>query len=1351
MKRSVLLLLLLLMCGIGQLSAETKKDNRRVLFRNISISAGLSQSTVFAITQDTIGYMWFGTQDGLNRYDGTDFFVYKNDVRDSASIASNYIRKLYIDRKGTLWIGGDKGVSRYSLKHDSFVNHILVKGNTNENITDILEDESGKLWVASDMGKVFLYDKENNRFGEIKFRLQGTHIDNINTLYSIGEKLLLGTDTGLYIMDKASYSVSKKGLIDDSPIIRKIVVDDAGRYWVGTEGHGLLLVDKDLKLLKRYGHKKGVVNTLSNDNIRSLAFDNEGRLWIGTFVGLSILDVQTETFSNYYEEFSRPYALSQNSVRSLHCDRQGGMWLGTFFGGVDYHHPADIKFDLLNQNGGSFSLSDNVVSSMIEDQKGNIWIATNDKGLNYWNRKNNKISNYSHDELKPQSLSSNNVKSLVVLGDNKLLAGTHKSGLNYLDGKTGRNRIFKHSGALGSIADNSVYALLKDHKSRIWVGTWKGLDLFDPDNGMFKHHLVDSKGRHLTSEQITFLYEDSRARIWVGTSNGLNIFYPERNVFESFLHIENDSTSLIHNKINCITEDSKGRIWIGTGRGLSVFDEINRGFVNYDSQDGLTNDVVFGILEDEQGYLWISTNGGLFRFKQKDRLFQLYDMDNGIQSRQFNNYSFCKTSDGCFMFGGINGITMFYPEDIRETPFNDHVILRNLRVFYKRVLPDDETGILTKPIGRTPKIRLKSDQNMFAFNFSAINFIGAKKIKYLRKLEGYDKEWRRGSGTQSATYSNLPSGTYTFKVKAISSDGVESENVTSIDVEVLRPWFLTNWAILSYLILIALIGYISMRLLKERIKTQNELRVERLEKKKLTEINQMKLEFFTNISHEFRTPLTLILSPLQKVRERYVGDEWLNKQNNLIYKNTQRLLSLIDQLMDFRKSELGSIKLKASKGELVSFVNEIYLSFAEVASQNNIVYTFDARQDKIDLVFDNSYMEKIIFNLLSNAFKFTPSGGSIGIMLSQTDKNAIIEVSDSGKGIPADKQSLIFERFYRIDEGMSKRGTGIGLALTKRLVDLHHGSIEVESEEGKGARFIINFPLSEIEYAEDELVVEQLQTTDKQEPIVSVYQEEEVLVDEDENGEQDSLLLVEDNPDIISYLKENLRDQYKIYTASNGEEGLEVVGKHQPTLIISDVMMPVMDGIKFCKKIKQNIKTCHIPVILLTAKTSVEDQIEGLGTGADDYVSKPFMMNLLEAKISNIIKTRKRLKQYYSSTLDIEPTKIALNTLDEELLAKAVKIVEDHLEDADFSVDLFAREMGMSRSNLHLKLKGVTGESATDFIKKIRFGKAVKLLEENRYSIAEISYMVGFNSPSYFSTSFKKYFGHLPTEHIQRK
>lgn len=1341
--------LLLWAAGLSflQLQADPATLMNDLLFRNISNEEGLSHSTVYASIQDTSGYMWFGTQDGLNRFDGHTFKIYRPQPGDPGSIGFTVIRSFFIDSSGRLWIGGAKGISLYLDNRDAFRNYLFLDDSSGDFITSFIETSDRTIYAISLEGGLFRLEPDEREF--LKVEVSSSHpFRNFYSWCLNGEDILLATESGLALFnprEKSVHPITIPGLDTD---VREIVRAGDGGYWIGTDHDGLWKLGKNLVVEKIYRHSVTDKKSLCNNNIRSMCLDQNNQLWIGTFIGLSILDIESATFLNVFSNFGRPFSLAQNSIRSISGDRQGGMWLGTYYGGISFYHPDNVLFDLLNQNGGDLSLSDNVVSCLVEDGRGDIWIGTNDSGVNLWDRKNKRIKVIRSDEKDKNSLSSNNIKSIVITPKGKLLIGTHDAGLNYYDPATGTNRVFKNNGHSGGLSGNNIYAMLRDHTGKLWIGTWNGLDLFDENTQTIRPFLINGQKMTLTSDHIQFLFEDSRFRIWIGTNNGLNILNPVTQTLETFRgESDDDTTGLSNNNISCITEDSKGRIWIGTRKGFNLFDELTRNFVQITTSDGLSNNMVYGILEDDLGFLWISTNDGLSKYDPATKNFRNYGLATGLQSKQFNYYSFCKTSDGILMFGGIKGINLINPRKTIEPEIKPKIVISEFMLFNNSVTPDENGGILKNAISLTKEITLKHNQNVFSFRFSAISFTGNEKIKYEYKLEGWDEKWIPANEPRRANFSNIPPGEYLFRVRIPDTEGVHGDE-RILKIHILNPWWSTGWAYLAYLLVLMLVSLLAYRMIKEQIKNKNQLRIERIEKKNLEEINQLKLQFFTNISHEFRTPLTLILSPLQKLRERHWGNEWAITQLDLIDKNAQRLLHLVDELMEFRKSEQGMLKLKASAGELVSFTYNIYLSFSSVASLNQIVYTFNCEEEKIEMIFDPSYLEKVIYNLLSNSFKYTPSGGSVEVKLSCSGGMAVLEVTDSGRGIKPEELALVFDRFYRGEDHSQNSGFGIGLALTKKLVELHHGEINVESEPGKGSRFVVRLPVGKEVYSAEEVVVSS-EVTPAVKPFTDV--ESRPPLASGPFDKEDTVLIVDDNPDILNYIAENLVENYNVLTAMNGEEALKLVNEDPPSLVVCDVMMPVLDGMKLCMKLKKNIKTCHIPIILLTAKSSIQDMIEGFETGADDYVVKPFAINLLQVKIDNLIKTRKRLKELYSKPVEIIPEKIALNSLDEELLKKALAIVEKHITEPEYSVDDFAREIGMSRSNLHLKLKAITGESATVFIKKVRFAKALKLLEENRYSIAEISYMVGFSTPSYFSTNFKKYFGYLPSDHTKKR
>lgn len=669
------------------------------------------------------------------------------------------------------------------------------------------------------------------------------------------------------------------------------------------------------------------------------------------------------------------------------------------------------------------------------------------------------------------------------------------------------------------------------------------------------------------------------------------------------------------------------------------------------------------------------------------------------------------------------------------------------------IYPNDNTGILKRNISNTQSITLTAKQSMFSLDFVVSNYISGNHNIFAYTLEGYDKEWYQSHTQRTASYSNLPAGTYTFLVKAANSDGKWNEQPTKLKIIILPIWYKTWWATLLFISAFTIITIFIFRYFWMRKSMEAKLQLERMDKERQKEVNEMKLRFFINISHELRTPLTLILAPVQEMLDK-VSDRQLHKQLEHVQKNTNRLLHLVNQLMDYRRAELGVFNLKVRPNPIHNIIEKDFLYYDHLAQRKQIVYNFNSNVEGRTILCDPDYMELIVNNLLSNAFKYTGEGKNITVTLKEENRKLLLQVKDTGNGIPIDKQGKIFERFYQIDN--EHLGSGIGLSLVQRLVELHHGSIELESEEGVGSTFSVYLPIEESAYLPEEkqntsnsVEEERVYTTNNRDMYVidteSKETVEETIVQEEQRKE--TILIVEDNTDICQYLCEELGKSYHVLKASNGEEALSIVKEQEVDLILTDVMMPIMDGLQLCKQIKQNLRTCHIPIIMLSAKTDLKEQLEGLQVGADDYIPKPFSMTMVAAKIKNLFRTRYRAIEHYSHSLEVEPEKVALNPLDEELLKKAIEIVKKHMDNVEFSTNDFAREMCMSRSNLHIKMKALTGESTNDFIRKMRFNQACKLLQEGRYTVSEISGMVGFNTPSYFSTSFKKYFGCLPSEY----
>ncbi|MFQ6599865.1 two-component regulator propeller domain-containing protein [Flavobacterium sp. C3NV] len=1312
-------------------------------FRNISVDKGLSQSSVFAIQQDTLGFIWIGTQDGLNRYDSKGFKVYRPVKNVKSSLQSYYIRSLFTDHKGQLWVGGNQGISVYNYNTDSFTNYPLPRNIGEWYISSITEDKEHRIWASSIAGDVFMLDPKEEKFTAVKFNASSHEIKKIAYIGLWQQQIILGTDVGLFKLNPKTHQLAKINLGVRKTYINDVYIDRK-KLWVATEGEGVIQYNAENGQTTSLLHSTGN-NSIADNNIRCVGKDTEGNIWMGTFKGLTIFNPVNNSFTNYYHQISQPYTISQNSVRCFFKDKQNGIWLGTYYGGLNYYHKNDIKFNLLSQNSGKPSLNDEVIGVIKQDSKGNFWIGSNDKGLNYWNKNANTITYYSNSENNANSLSSNNIKAIAFDDNGNVLIGTHNGGLNVLNPNSGSVQRFRHDESNpNTIAGDLVYSLLKDSKGRIWVGTRSGLDQFHPETKTFTHIHLDKAGKRLTSDDITFLFEDSKHRIWIGTTNGVTLFYPDTQLFGNIGH-----GKLSDDIINCITEDQKHRIWLGTREGLRLYDENQESFVSFKAGNDFVKETIYGIIPDD-GNLWISTNSGLIKFNPDKGSVQTFDESDGLQNKQFNDYAFYKAKDGMLLFGGIKGISYFYPSMIKQQPLPLKLSFTGLEVLNKNVAVADETDILEEHIDQTNELEIGPEYKQFSIFFNTFNYISSNRTYYYYKLDGIDKDWQR-TDELKVSYSNLSAGKYNFQIKAIGPNG-ETSAVRNLKISILPPWYKTIWFSLLLLAIISTAIYIGFQIIKERIKAVEQLKLERIDKERVSYINQVKMDFFTNVSHELRTPLTLILAPLEELLKMPFADKISKKKHELMFINAKRLYNLVDQLFEFRKTEMGTRQLKVGKGDIVTFTEEIFESFKPLSEKNSIHYTYHSEELQLFFYFDKDAMEKILFNLLSNAFKYTKTGQSIHVELVRKNDTVQIKVADTGVGISKDDLSKVFDRFYQVNNREMNLGSGVGLAFTKRLVELHHGEITAESTMQEGSIFTVTIPTSDQVYKNDQQIEESAYDLS----IISdneLETDDSLLPEENEITERDQpvkLLIVDDNKEILDYLQDYFSKVYDVTVAYDGQMALDLLEIQPFDLIISDVMMPELDGLHFCKKVKQNINTSHIPLMLLTARNETSQQLKGLEMGADDYITKPFSTPILAAKITNLLRSRKRLKEYYSVGKEMVPENIAFNTLDEEFLKQAIQIVEDHLADSEFSVDQFSKEIGMSRSNLYLKLKAITGESAMDFIKRIRFKKAVELMQSKRYTIAQITYMCGFNSPSYFSTAFKQHYGCMPSEYLAK-
>lgn len=1298
-----------------------------VTFRHIGLSSGLSHTTVPSITQDSVGYIWMATHDGLNRFDGYSFRIYRHAADETRSLADNVVRQVEVDSVGTLWIVTGRALSRYDRQADRFDNY-TVDGKKDVEFNFVLPIDSSTLAVATSAG-IYAFDIAAGSFSPVAMSDAG-----ISSLARMGDTLYAGTSRGLYRYDRATGEMVPVDGATGMPV-NALYADRNNRLWIGTEGHGLLVHD----CVRR---TTATADARLSRFVRSLDMDASGRLWVGTFEGLYVYDVARGDVRAFKASGHRADGrLSQSSVRSIFADRDGGVWLGTYFGGVNYYHPLQNRFRNIAENPGQNSLNDNVISCIVRGSDGLIYIGTNAGGLNIFNPAD---GSYRH--ITPaEGLRSNDVKAVYVdSAANRIYIGSHLGGLSVFDLRNLRH-IETHA------RPTDVYAIAPAQGGGLWLGTLDGLYRYDTASGKISAVDKDASGRPIPVNKITDIYRDLDGYLWLSGERGLAV-YDSRLAQPSDRDLAYCQELEIAYINNVYQSPTRRDYWISTRDGLYMLSPDFKEVKRFAVADGLPNDIVYGVLEDYNGDMWMSTNNGLSKYDRTTREFHNYSERDYLTHNQFNPKAFALMPDGRMYFGGVNGLVTFMPSEIERNPTSPRPVITGVRLFGKPLEPGDESGVLKKTMECARQIILKPDQSMITIDFTVCNYSSGEHNTYAYRLEGYDDEWFDSGEVRSATYRNLPPGKYVFQVRAANNDGVWSP-VRSLIVRVLPHWYQTWLARLLFALFIVGAVFVLFRYFTQRRLREQQQEYDRRDAERRQEINDMKVNFFVNMSHELRTPLTLILLPVTELIEQKRNDPKVFGKLETIRRNTLRILNIINQILDYQRAENGMFRLKVSPMDLNAFITDELSIYRQAAAHKNISCSFDSTIADRLVPLDASYLSIIIGNLLSNAFKHTPAGGEVKVAASfdDTSERLVIRISDTGEGIGADKLAHIFDRFYKVDE--NSYGSGIGLSLVKRLVDLHHGSITVSSRPGMGTEFTILLPALESAYSEDERdSTRQSCPSDTRE----VYVPDDYTAAEPDSRDADAqaadratILLVDDNETILKYMSDALAPSYNVLTAENGTKALDVLSSANIDMVITDVMMPETDGIQLCRSIKRNLRTSHIPVMMLSAKSDVKDQLDAMKVGADDYLPKPFSMPLLLGKIANRFRTRARAIKYYANTTDVEPARMGMNPLDEEFLNNAIKTVEAHMDDSEFTTDGFAREMLMSRSNLHLKLKALTGESANEFIRRIRMNKALELLKSGRYNVAEVSSMVGYGTPSYFSTSFKKFFGGLPSEYTK--
>lgn len=1269
-----------------------------IRFRRITVDEGLSQNIVYSIIQDRHHNVWFGTHDGLNTFDGYKFTVFRNIKGDSLSIASNTIHSLFVDIKGDLWAGNINHISRYDEQAGSFENFTVPGiGFAVNGITD--SPDGRKLLLAADKG-LMVFDTEQKRLA-IKAFIPDVVM---NCICRNGQTVLLGTSEGIY-----AYSVEYENLtpvmaeIGHSQVTR-IVYREGSGYWIATNGNGLFQAGESLDVDAHFTYSVSADQGFTSDYLRAVEFDRSGRLWIGSsYQGLFIYDTSTGQFDSYQHDQYDPYSICHRSIRCIYADNQDGVWLGSYYGGVNYYHPLAFRFGSMHHSPAGNSLSDNTVSCIVEDAStGNLWIGTNRDGVNYYDISSRSFTTYSL-VSGDGPRQTNDVKCIVPDEYGNLYIGSHMGGVSYLDVRSRSVTTYAVNSEVP--ISNSVYAMMDGLDGTLWVGTLDGMFLFDKTTRRFCVHPLTGKRSELSRLSYNTFYRDSRQRVWIGTKSGIYLYLPETADLHRFGNMD---PSNFGNTMSFL-EDTRGRIWVGTDRGLYMYREASDDFENYTIVDGLPNDVIYGILEDDLQRLWLSTNRGLSCFTPYDGNFRNYSNDEGIGSNQFSQSSYCKGSDGRMYFGSLKGITYFDPHNLMENTYTPEVKITGLTLMNRNIDMDDGVDYDYGPDGEISGIRIPARLNLVGIEFVVTNFLAGTRNRYAYKLEGFNTDWYYTNSCE-VNFSNLRPGRYIFRVKAANNDGRWCNETTDLNIVIVPKWYNTTAAKVSYILILAGLGYLVFRFFVSRAKMKVQLFHERMEKRSIEKAGEDKIKFYVNSSHELRTPLTLILAPLQEIRSHGVSDNFVKSRIEYIYNNSLRLYRMVNQLLDDRKAELGMMKLKVRPTGVENIVGEIFVLFERNALSRDIDYRLDSTLGNAEYPIDKLFLERILVNLLSNAFRFTPDKGTIKVSLECVDTNVVLRVRDSGKGIKPDKVDKIFDRFYQINESHS--GTGIGLSIVKRLTELHHGTVEVRSVHGEFTEFEVKLPADiaaytpeEIEQAENPADTAEYGLVANADDFSIEYYQDDRSAPELTEG-RETLMIVEDNVQIRHYLADHFRQKYNVVTASDGEEALELIRSNEPDIVVSDIMMPGIDGIGLCRMIKQNLRTCHIPVVLLTAKDGTVDRKKGAEAGADAYIAKPFEIDFLDTKISNLLKLKYRLRNYYLHSSELDPEKVTSNKIDGEFLKKAVAVVEKNMDNISFSADDFCREMHMSRSGLHMKIKSLTGDSTTRFIHRIRINEA---------------------------------------------
>lgn len=1321
-----------LACFFITIFCQAQSVEEHYYFKNLSIRNGLSQNTVNAILQDRKGFMWLGTKDGLNRYDGLSFRKFKHDAANPRSIGNSFITSLYEDFNGNIWVGTDAGVYIYYPEKEAFEEfdcQSLEKTRIERSVSMIAGDKQGRVWIAVEAQGMFCYDARqkllrNYPLSEISSNIKCFTFDSGGTLWLgfYGDGLYYSKDNLATVHPYGSPEDGKREF--EGGVITKIVQGNYNCLYIGSVKEGV----SELNLTSGQVRNLLAIDE-SGESIfcRDLLPYSDNELWIGTESGIYIYNLRTAQFIHLRASLYDSYSLSDNAIYALYKDREEGLWIGSYFGGVDYYPRQYTYFAKYYPKNIANSLHGKRVREFCRADDGTLWIGTEDGGLNHFNPKTKEFHFFE------PSAGFTNIHGLCMDGSH-LWVGTFSKGLRVIDTRTGVVlRTYTEGHTPHSLNDNSIFSICRTSAGEIYLGTLFGLLRYNRTQDNF------DRIPELNGKFVYDIKEDSYGNLWLATyANGAYCYDVSVRRWKNYVFDAEDEKSLPYDKVLSVFEDSYRQIWLTTqGGGFCLFHPDTETFTRYGLKDGLPNDVVYQIVEDDDRFLWLTTNNGLVRFDPKTMEMKVFSTANGLPTNQFNYRSGFKDEAGNIYLGSINGFVAFDPRTFAENRQVPAVAITDFLLFNKEVPVGETDSPLKSSITFSDKVVLTADQNSFSFRIAALSYQAPRMNKLMYKLEGFDEGWLTIGESPLVTYSNLGYGDYVFKVKASNSDGVWNEQETSLHLSILPPFYLSGWAYCFYVLffmgcLVCVIFYF-----KRRNYRKQHRQMEMLEQEKEREVYHAKIDFFTNVAHEIRTPLTLIKGPLENIILKKEVDSETKEDLYIMKQNTERLLNLTNQLLDFRKTETRGFRLNFTECDVVAVLRETYLRFTSLAKQKGLDFILELPQECFMADVNQEALTKIISNLLNNGVKYAST--YLRISLETDEKVFHIRTFNDGEMIPDTMKEEIFKPFVRLDkEDEVTTGTGIGLALSRSLAELHQGSLMMEKGEEVNC-FCLTLPVNQ-----DSTITLSAENVSQVEENSCGWEQEET----DTKEKKPMILVVEDNPDMLAFIRKQLTTEYSVLTAMNGIEALAVLDNHYVNLVVSDVMMPQMDGFELCKTIKSDLSYSHIPVVLLTAKTNIQSKIEGLELGADAYIEKPFSVEYLLANISSLIHNREKLRQTFAKSPFVAANTMALTKADEEFIWKLNDIIQANLHNPEFSMEDMADALKMSRSSFYRKIKGVLDLSPNEYLRLERLKQAAQLLKESKSRVNEICYTVGFNSPSYFSKCFLKQFGVLPKDFI---